>query len=102
MAELVANCPRCGAQSITFDVKAFNFVEKDRYSGEDNYEVFGNCRRCLASGDGFGSNTSSPLVIQTELSGDCIGSAPALSLSGQVPQKQQIWWPGEVLSITAP
>jgi len=45
MAELVANCPRCKAQSITFDVKAFNFLEKDEYSGE-HYEVFGICRRC--------------------------------------------------------
>jgi len=45
MAELVANCPRCEAQSITFDVKAFNFLEKDEYSGE-HYEVFGICRRC--------------------------------------------------------
>lgn len=46
MAELVANCPRCGAQSITFDVKEYNFLEKDRYSGEEHYEVFGICRRC--------------------------------------------------------
>jgi len=46
MAELVENCPRCGAQSITFDVKVFHFLEKDEYSG-DHYEVFGICRRCL-------------------------------------------------------
>jgi hypothetical protein len=30
------------AQSITFDVKAFNFLEKDGYSGEEHYEVFGS------------------------------------------------------------
>ena len=46
MAELVANCPRCGANSITHDVTAFNFLEKDGYSGEEHYEVFGICRRC--------------------------------------------------------
>jgi hypothetical protein len=46
MAELVANCPRCGAQSITHDVKVFNFLHKDGYSGEHQYEVFGICRRC--------------------------------------------------------
>jgi hypothetical protein len=40
MAELVANCPRCGAKSITFDVKAFNFLTKDSYSGISEYEAF--------------------------------------------------------------
>jgi len=48
MAELVANCPRCKAQSITFDadVKAFNSLGKDQLSGEKHYEVFGICRHC--------------------------------------------------------
>jgi hypothetical protein len=48
MAELVANCPRCKARSITFDadVKAFNSLGKDQFSGEEHYEVFGICRHC--------------------------------------------------------
>jgi hypothetical protein len=47
MAELVANCPRCGAQSITMDVTAFNFLREDTYSGELHYEAFGVCRNCF-------------------------------------------------------
>jgi len=46
MAELVANCPRCGTRSITFDVKALNFLDKDTYSGVAWYEAFGVCRQC--------------------------------------------------------
>src|SRR5262249_26744637 len=48
MAELVANCPRCKTQSIAFDadVKAFNSLGKDQFSGEEHYEVFGICRHC--------------------------------------------------------
>jgi Domain of unknown function (DUF4145) len=46
MAELVANCPRCGAKSITFDVMAFNPLGKDSYSGASEYEAFGICRHC--------------------------------------------------------
>jgi hypothetical protein len=46
MAELVANCPRCGTRSITFDVKAFNFLKKDAFSGNEFYEAFGVCRQC--------------------------------------------------------
>jgi len=45
MAELVANCPRCGAQSITFDVTALNFLREDAHSGNE-YEAFGVCRQC--------------------------------------------------------
>jgi Domain of unknown function (DUF4145) len=47
MAELVANCPRCGAQSITFDVTALNFLRKDVHSGDKFYEAFGVCRQCF-------------------------------------------------------
>jgi hypothetical protein len=53
MAELVASCPRCGARSITFDVKAFNFLKKDTYSGISEYEAFGVCRHC-SRGTTFG------------------------------------------------
>jgi uncharacterized protein DUF4145 len=47
MAELVANCPRCGAQSITMNVTAVNFLRKDTLSGELHYEAFGVCRNCF-------------------------------------------------------
>jgi Domain of unknown function (DUF4145) len=46
MAELVADCPRCGAKSITVDVTAFNFLRRDTFSGTSEYEAFGICRRC--------------------------------------------------------
>jgi Domain of unknown function (DUF4145) len=45
MAELVANCPRCGTKSITMDVKELNLVEK-RYGWLKTYEAFGVCRNC--------------------------------------------------------
>jgi len=46
MPELVANCPRCRAQSITFDVKALNSLGRDPHSREEWYEAFGVCRQC--------------------------------------------------------
>jgi hypothetical protein len=32
MAELVANCPRCSAKSITVNVPTFNSLDTDRLS----------------------------------------------------------------------
>jgi hypothetical protein len=48
MAELVANCPRCGAQRITFDVVASNQIGV-RYGWQHIYEAFGICRNCAQS-----------------------------------------------------
>jgi hypothetical protein len=48
MAQLVTNCPRCGAQRITFDVIALN-PTGIRYGWQHHYEVFGICRNCAAS-----------------------------------------------------
>jgi Domain of unknown function (DUF4145) len=46
MAELVANCPRCGSQKITFDVKAANIIAQS-YGWQNMYEAFCSCRHCL-------------------------------------------------------
>lgn len=48
MAELVANCPRCGAASITFDVLA-SVVVKQQYGWQHWFEVFSVCRNCRRS-----------------------------------------------------
>ncbi|MCI1004287.1 DUF4145 domain-containing protein [Herbaspirillum sp. C7C8] len=48
MAEIVANCPRCGAKHITFDVLASQVVRKE-YDWQLWYEVFSICRRCHVS-----------------------------------------------------
>jgi len=48
MAELVANCPRCGAKNITFDVEAVNLV-RIQYGWHHTFEAFGICRHCSSS-----------------------------------------------------
>lgn len=45
MAELVADCPRCGANHITFDVKQA-VVTETAYGWQYWYEAFSICRRC--------------------------------------------------------
>jgi hypothetical protein len=45
MAELVANCPRCGSRQITFDVTAENQY-RIQYGWQRWYEAFGICRNC--------------------------------------------------------
>jgi hypothetical protein len=45
MAELVANCPRCTAASITFDVSGSVFVLK-QHGWQHWFEVFSVCRNC--------------------------------------------------------
>ncbi|MEA9602771.1 DUF4145 domain-containing protein [Polynucleobacter sp. MG-28-Ekke-A2] len=45
MAELVANCPRCGAKHITFNVTAANIVSI-QYNWQNWYEAFAICRNC--------------------------------------------------------
>lgn len=48
MTELVADCPRCGARHITFDVNAANQYRVD-HGWQNWYEAFGVCRRCCRS-----------------------------------------------------
>lgn len=48
MAELIANCPRCGSARITFDVSALTTVDY-RYGWQHIFEAFGVCRNCLRS-----------------------------------------------------
>lgn len=45
MAELVANCPRCGSMHMTFDVSAAK-VYRVLYEWQRWYEAFGVCRHC--------------------------------------------------------
>lgn len=45
MAELVANCPRCGASHITFDITAAN-IFTTQYGWQNWYEAFSVCRNC--------------------------------------------------------
>lgn len=45
MAELVANCPRCGSRQITFDITAATIIRVD-YEWQNWYEAFGICRNC--------------------------------------------------------
>lgn len=48
MNELVADCPRCGASKITFDVEGAHFIFL-KHDWKTWYEVFGVCRRCSRS-----------------------------------------------------
>jgi hypothetical protein len=45
MAELVADCPRCGSRRITFDLSAANIVGV-KYDWQYWYETFCICRHC--------------------------------------------------------
>ncbi|XVO86106.1 DUF4145 domain-containing protein [Pseudomonas palleroniana] len=48
MSELVANCPRCSAQAITFDVKSENYVGSS-FGWKRHFELYGVCRSCKKS-----------------------------------------------------
>lgn len=48
MAELVADCPRCGSNRITFDLLASTHISTE-YGWQYWYEVFGVCRQCHRS-----------------------------------------------------
>ena len=45
MPLLIADCPRCGAKSITFDVSAEVFTGQS-YGWQNHFEVFCVCRHC--------------------------------------------------------
>lgn len=45
MAELVANCPRCGSRHMTFDVSAAKIFRVE-HGWQQWYEAFGVCRHC--------------------------------------------------------
>jgi len=48
MSELVADCPRCGAQSITFDLLQQNYLRSE-YDWKSYFETFCICRKCQRS-----------------------------------------------------
>lgn len=48
MAQLVANCPRCGAGRITFDVSQA-FATREMHGWQLWYEAFSVCRNCNRS-----------------------------------------------------
>ncbi len=45
MADLVADCPRCGSRRITFDVTAAKLFRTE-HKWQNWYEAFGICRNC--------------------------------------------------------
>lgn len=49
MGELVADCPRCDAKNMTFDVHSACDVGTPRYHWERWFEAFSICRRCHSS-----------------------------------------------------
>jgi hypothetical protein len=48
MSDLIADCPRCGAQHVTFDLTAYIPVGY-RYNWQSWYEAFCVCRHCRHS-----------------------------------------------------
>jgi hypothetical protein len=48
MAELVGNCPRCGATHVTFDCPSITY-RMTEYRWKHWYEAFCICRRCKGS-----------------------------------------------------
>lgn len=60
MAELVADCPRCGSKKITFKIEAAN-VFQVQYQWQRWYEAFGICRHC---------NRTSIFVLSESVNGD--------------------------------
>jgi len=47
MALIIANCPRCNAEKITFNIKGA--LEQRNEYGDFHYEVFCECRSCFKS-----------------------------------------------------
>lgn len=48
MSQLVADCPRCGANKITFNLISVNYI-RQQYGWQKWYEVFCVCRSCNRS-----------------------------------------------------
>ncbi|MDH5573710.1 MAG: DUF4145 domain-containing protein [Gammaproteobacteria bacterium] len=61
MSELVADCPRCGAQEMTFDLVSQLPIYKE-HNWQMHLEVFCICRRC--------SRSTTFLVSQKEIDGE--------------------------------
>ena len=46
---LIYDCPRCGTQKITFDIRSFVCVYQHPVTFEKKHEIFGTCRSCNKS-----------------------------------------------------
>lgn len=78
MAELVANCPRCGSQKITFDLTQEHHISV-QYRWQYWYEAFCICRHCRRS-------TVFVLSQNTAIEHDVVHQNGLLKLKGAVNQ----------------
>ena len=76
MSELVADCPRCGAKQITFDLTQQNFFQT-YYNWQYWFETFCICRRC-------GRATIFVLSQNTAANSEIIHDKGLLNLKGAV------------------
>lgn len=75
-AELVADCPRCGTQKITFDLGGQNYIVTE-YTWKHWYEAFCICRHC-------GKATTFTLAVKEATFGKPIRSDGLLKIAGSV------------------
>lgn len=54
MTQMVDDCPRCKAKSITFDVSGSEIIAIE-YGWKQYFEIFGRCKNCLRCTIFFGS-----------------------------------------------
>ncbi|WP_137910638.1 DUF4145 domain-containing protein [Ralstonia sp. 3PA37C10] len=92
MSELVADCPRCGARHITFDLTAATWVGQ-RHQWQNWYEAFCVCRRCHRS-TVFGLAQGSSLLDE-EIKKHGLNKLPQavnnyFSIEGHVSQKDEV------------
>ncbi len=107
MAELVANCPRCGANRITFDLIG-SIMTVEKYGWQLWYEVFSICRQC---------DRSTTFVLSESVDGDhdyvhktgllniegavnkYVSNEGVISLKDKVSEKPPEFVPSEIESV---
>ena len=81
MSELVADCPRCHAKRMTFDLVSQHYLSS--FLGLSRYEAFCICRDC--------SKTTTFLLLQRfEQHDDVLNQTPLSKLSGTVNKYMEI------------
>jgi hypothetical protein len=108
MSELVADCPRCGANKITFDLDAAIIVGL-RHSWQQVYEAYCVCRRCkrsvifLLSDHGIDENgvikKSGGLVKLSAAANRCVEVERYLSLRDEAPVAPPEHVPDEIAAV---
>jgi Domain of unknown function (DUF4145) len=103
MSIIVANCPRCASQAVTFDVNQSLWISRN-YSWQNVFELFAVCRHChrgsilIGLQDHPDSSLDEDRLSQYKSLSDIVSVVDYVSLKNETSESAPEYLPEEILS----